>query len=412
VCDGLYISNPLRSYLFDMSLVTKAERASLARKTVNQTIPAVLQACSRARAGVQAVQLLRDEDLKPVIHRSDATASPIIRVLAADTLQAAYDIFRITKATEKVCVLSMASELRPGGGFLSGANSQEESLCMRTTLYPSLHERFYRLPKLGCVFTPDVCVYRGRYDTQLLSESQPMATAPTATELSPISQWWFVDVISCAAVRGPEIDENGRYAEPAQRDLMREKIKRLLRAAVIKGCRRLVLGAFGCGAFGNPPGEVAELFKRALMGKHGIGVGKRGGEFAGFFDEVVFAGQKGDARTLPAHFRGIMIAGTAPEEVVFVVSQHCSSSGHIELESHQQHLLSALISAFVQDVHVWRVGEDVIVVSRVYELDSFLLACSFTSRDQGISGVVKQDDDGVASNFNYAGEIANIIMEM
>lgn len=33
----------------------------------------------------------------------------------------------------------MASELRPGGGFLTGANSQEESLCMRKTLYASLH---------------------------------------------------------------------------------------------------------------------------------------------------------------------------------------------------------------------------------------------------------------------------------
>jgi uncharacterized protein (TIGR02452 family) len=278
--------------------VTKAERASLARKTVTQTIPAVLQASSRARAGVQAVQLLRDVDLKPIFPGSDATASPVIRAVAADTLQAAYDISQTTKAAEKVCILSMASELRPGGGFLSGANSQEESLCMRTTLYASLHERFYRLPELGCVFTPDVCVYRGRYDTQLSSEGQPMTTVLTATELNPLSQWWFVDVISCAAVRGPEVDENDRYAESAQRDLMREKIKRLLRTAVMKGCRRLVLGAFGCGAFGNPSGEVADLFKRVLMGRDGSGVGKRGGEFAGFFDEVVFAIKGGRKETL------------------------------------------------------------------------------------------------------------------
>jgi uncharacterized protein (TIGR02452 family) len=215
-----------------------------------------------------------------------------------DTLQAAHDIFRTMKSAEKIGVLSMASELRPGGGFISGANSQEESLCMRTTLYASLHERFYRLPELGCVFTPDVCVYRGWYDTRLLSDGdQPTTTTLVATELNPTSQWWFVDVISCAAVRGPEVDEHDRYTEPTQRDLMREKIKRLLRTAVIKGCRRLVLGAFGCGAFGNPAGEVAELFRRVLMGRDGSGMGKNGGEFVGCFDEVVFAIKGGRRET-------------------------------------------------------------------------------------------------------------------
>jgi uncharacterized protein (TIGR02452 family) len=79
---------------------------------------------------------------------------------------------------------------------------------------------------------------------------------------------------------------------------MREKIKRLLRAAAMKGCRRLVLGAFGCGAFGNPSGEVAELFKRVLMGRDGSGMGKKGGEFVGCFDEVVFAIKGGRKGTL------------------------------------------------------------------------------------------------------------------
>ncbi|KAJ7788078.1 hypothetical protein B0H14DRAFT_2950224 [Mycena olivaceomarginata] len=52
----------------------------------------------------------------------------------------------------------------------------------------------------------------------------------------------------------------------------------------IKWCRRLVLGAFGCGAFGNPPAEVAQLFRRVLLGRDG----NRGGEFLGCFDEVTF----------------------------------------------------------------------------------------------------------------------------
>ena len=40
----------------------------------------------------------------------------------------------------------------------------------------------------------------------------------------------------------------------------------------------LVLGAWGCGAFGNDPGRTAQDFHTALAG-----------EFAGAFAEVVFA---------------------------------------------------------------------------------------------------------------------------
>jgi len=285
--------------------ISKSGRAALARKTVIHTIPAVLQASSRARAGVQAVQLLRDEQPISATAHHQSLSSPVIRVVAEDTLQAAYDLSRAVGPQAKVTVLSMASELRPGGGFLSGANSQEESLCMRTTLYASLREQFYRLPELGCVFTPDVCVFRGRYDRPagLLvggSGSNKLPSAATATtgvsELNPTTQWWFVDVISCAAVRGPDHEDN-RYANPAQRDLMREKIKRLLRVATTKQCRRLVLGAFGCGAFDNPPGEVAELFRRVLLGRDGSGKGKNGGEFVGCFDEIVFAIKGGRKET-------------------------------------------------------------------------------------------------------------------
>ncbi|KAJ7130194.1 hypothetical protein C8R44DRAFT_775034 [Mycena epipterygia] len=86
---------------------------------------------------------------------------------------------------------------------------------------------------------------------------------------------------------------------------MREKIKCVFRAAAASGCRRLVLGAFGCGAFGNPPVEVAQLFRRVLLGRDGSGVGSRGGEFVGCFDEVTFAIKGGRRETLPA-FRSIL----------------------------------------------------------------------------------------------------------
>ncbi|KAJ7031657.1 hypothetical protein C8F04DRAFT_1110204 [Mycena alexandri] len=271
---------------------TKTERSQLARKTINQHIPEVLQASSRARTGVRSSKVLRD--LKPASHSKATAHAPVppkISVVEGDTLEVAYPM--CIDGGSSVAVLSMASELRPGGGFLSGANSQEESLCMRTTLYASLQEGFYRLPELGCVYTEDVCVFRGTY-------GNTSRTAIPSTNVNPTAEWWFVDVISCAAVRGPDVDEHENYTDAAQRDLMREKVKCIFCAAVGQGCRRLVLGAFGCGAFGNPPTEVAQLFRRVLLGRDGSGVGNKGGEFVGCFDEVTFAIKGGRRDTLPA----------------------------------------------------------------------------------------------------------------
>lgn len=73
----------------------------------------------------------------------------IVRIITTDSLTAAQALLSQTKPTKKSsnpCILNMASPLRPGGGVLAGATSQEEFLCARTTLLPSLKESFYRLP--------------------------------------------------------------------------------------------------------------------------------------------------------------------------------------------------------------------------------------------------------------------------
>ena len=42
---------------------------------------------------------------------------------------------------------------------------------------------------------------------------------------------------------------------------MQDKISSIVQAAVATRCNRLVLSAFGCGAFGHAPEVVAEMFK-------------------------------------------------------------------------------------------------------------------------------------------------------
>lgn len=59
---------------------------------------------------------------------------------------------------------------------------------------------------------------------------------------------------------------------------MRARVDRALAVMAHHGHRHLVLGAWGCGVFGNDPEIVADQFAVALEGP-----------FAGVFEEVVFA---------------------------------------------------------------------------------------------------------------------------
>ncbi|KAF2658930.1 hypothetical protein K491DRAFT_776032 [Lophiostoma macrostomum CBS 122681] len=219
--------------------------------------------------------LSRDEE--PKVRRR-------IRVIATDTLTAANILASPSSSKKKepnTCILNMASSLRPGGGVLSGATSQEEFLCSRTTLLPSLQESFYRLPEVGGIFTHDVLVFR---------DAGPLGNAKG--EIAPGDRYW-VDVISAGMLRFPELegdDDEVKRLGKKDRELVEAKMRAVLRMAQAKGVRKLVLGAWGCGAYGNPVGDVARSWRTVLEGD-----GRKKGQLPGDADtwngleEVVFA---------------------------------------------------------------------------------------------------------------------------
>ncbi|KAJ9663355.1 hypothetical protein H2198_000872 [Neophaeococcomyces mojaviensis] len=263
-------------------------RAKRAKQTANKDIPALLQSYPRARKGIDAAELVVDPppvtaqtisrhpdtgkpkttsssnegdggDIEGLTNQENEQSSPAIGLRCADTLQVAAQLHqtakeRKTKASSRIAILNMASPLRPGGGFFTGATSQEESLCMRTTLYPSLREEFYRLPEVGGIYTPDVLVFRSH--------------DPGAADFSK-NERFFVDVVTAGMLRFPEVDEdedgNKSYASGKDRDLVEQKMRAVLRIVRMKEVRKVVLGAWGCGAYGNPVGEVARCWKRVLL---------------------------------------------------------------------------------------------------------------------------------------------------
>ncbi|KAF4779835.1 hypothetical protein HER10_EVM0007114 [Colletotrichum scovillei] len=276
----------------------KAARAKKAKVTLNQLIPSLLPTHPRARRGIDSAELIIEpkssikETRTPKAEGADVseTNGPFhIRLQVADTLTAAHALVAekaesnrpvdISNKETRVAVLNMASPLTPGGGFVNGAGSQEESLCMRTTLLPSLKDEYYRLPELGAIYTPDVLVFRDEDADDVLDKRDR----------------WFVDCISAAMLRNPEIERDedtgfSHYVQEKDRQLILEKMKIVLRICQLKGIKKIVLGAWGCGAYGNPVAEVAKAWKKALLPRND-GKGKKKGnkETWSGIEEVVFA---------------------------------------------------------------------------------------------------------------------------
>jgi uncharacterized protein (TIGR02452 family) len=170
-----------------------------------------------------------------------------------------------------VAVLNLASERSAGGGWQNGALAQEEALCYRSSLYLSLHKSYYPLPSLSAIYSPSVLVIRDAMSRghNLLTPRQQAADLPVTA------------VISVAALRHPALtDDKKHFKNEGQRAETKRKIRLTLRIAASQGHTKLVLGALGCGVFGNPPKEVAECFLEVLREKEFQG---------GWWEEVVFA---------------------------------------------------------------------------------------------------------------------------
>jgi uncharacterized protein (TIGR02452 family) len=170
--------------------------------------------------------------------------------------------FRLVESGLRPLALNFANGIHPGGGFLTGAKAQEEVLCRSSALYQTLvndpmYEAHKERPRPDstdwAIYSPDVPVFRKDGGTDL---DQP----------------WLLSFITCAAPVASKI------GQPESGDLLQKRIHRVLAIAQAFGYATLVLGAWGCGAFGNDPHRTAIDFRAALEN-----------EFQDTFSDIVFA---------------------------------------------------------------------------------------------------------------------------
>ncbi|MEV0964803.1 TIGR02452 family protein [Streptomyces sp. NPDC049910] len=217
-------------------------------------------------AAVEGTRMYGPEPV-PVVPDTDRFS--LCEVTGESSLAAARRMTR--RDAGRVAVLNFASARNPGGGYLNGAQAQEEALCRASALYTTLlavpgfysHHREVRDPFYSdrVIHSPGVPVFRD--DRGALLDTP--FTVGFLTSPAPNA--------GVIAARTPEL----AHRIPAA---LASRAERVLETAAATGYRRLVLGAWGCGVFRNDPARVAGVFRALLTGD---------GRFSGHFDEIVFA---------------------------------------------------------------------------------------------------------------------------
>jgi len=212
-------------------------------------------ALARARTGV--VSLPPGVSLPTPTHRQHAETR--IQVRNESTLAAAREL---VAQGRRPLALSFANARVPGGGFLAGAVAQEEALCRSSALFTTLlndpmyawhQEREQDDATDWAILSPEVPVFR--------DDAGKLLREP-----------WHCGFLTCAAPYAHDV------GQPRSGDLLQGRIQRVLAIAEAYGYDTLVLGAWGCGEFGNDIWRTARDFRSALET-----------EFAGAFAVAWFA---------------------------------------------------------------------------------------------------------------------------
>lgn len=165
-------------------------------------------------------------------------------------------IFDIGDNDKKIGVLNFASAYNIGGGFESGAMAQEEALAYCSNLaYIQSEEKeglqYYKENKklnypiyTDGMLTGTVTFFR---DENFNFVKRPIKSL----------------VITAPAVNVSALRNKGDLNVSVP-DIMYNRMKYILELFVLNKCTDIILGAFGCGVFGNNPYDIAEIWKKLL----------------------------------------------------------------------------------------------------------------------------------------------------
>jgi uncharacterized protein (TIGR02452 family) len=217
----------------------------------------------------------------PISNIKPPYASTSVKVVNEDCL-IIYQ--KLVSEGRRPLLLNMANQTSPGGGYRKGDGAQEENIFRRSNYYQSLDaeiadrdrlhcndkcelkpisksDSFYPMDDFGAIYTTGITVFR-----QTEANGYALMKAPL----------YNVCAIAMAAYKDPKL-KNSKTLENKFAVNTQKKIENIFAIAHYHKHDCLVLSALGCGAFKNPPGHIASIFKSVIL------------QYAGFFNTIYFA---------------------------------------------------------------------------------------------------------------------------
>ena len=201
--------------------------------------------------------------------RSPSHCATQISVTPESTQQAAYRLM-VKEGLGNVVLLNFASAKNAGGGFLNGAKAQEEDLCRSSGLYLCQLEQ------------PDDYAANRAEKSMLYTDHiiySPRVPFFRVSGEGLLNECFYPSVITAPAPNAGVFLQREPHGAAALAQTLQRRADYVLAVAKDQAQKNLVLGAWGCGVFRNPPEQVAAAFAESL----------RQPEFADCFERIVFA---------------------------------------------------------------------------------------------------------------------------
>ena len=183
------------------------------------------------------------------------------------------------KGYGKIAILNFASYKNPGGMFINGSMAQEEALCHENFLYNVLRE------------LPQYYEWNNEHKNRALYTNRAIYTPEVSFSSGSLKS--KADVITCAA---PNYKAAAKYNHVSQEEniaVFTDRAKFVAKIAVENKVDTIILGAWGCGVFGQNPEIAADILVHVFTHadiphvKFAVPKGKNEENFRAFERELV-----------------------------------------------------------------------------------------------------------------------------
>ena len=189
------------------------------------------------------------------VKQKNKVSNTTIEVVNEGTVDA---VFRLSKGNQKnmsLGVLNFASAYHPGGGFESGAMAQEECIAYCSDLYKKQVDGAWDYYEINRAKNNPIYT-----DTMFMSN----VTFFRNGNFTLIPNNTMCNVLTCPAVNIGALRGRIGVNLNSAKEVMKNRMRKILYLFAYYDCKDIVLGAYGCGVFGNNPEDVARNWYELL----------------------------------------------------------------------------------------------------------------------------------------------------